>query len=85
MGLTLKATHCSTSHPVQALVKNTKTGMEERIEAKYLVGAEGAASGLRKQLGIPFDGTAIDIHWGIMDCTFESDYPYIPEFRYAEQ
>ena len=70
----------STSHPVRALVKNTKTGKEERIEAKYLVGAEGAASGLRKQLGIPFDGTTTDIHWGIMDCKFESDYPYITEF-----
>ena len=69
-----------TSHPVRALVKNTKTGQEERIEAKYLIGAEGAASGLRKQLGIPFDGTTTDIHWGIMDCKFESDYPYISEF-----
>ena len=70
----------STSHPVRALVRNTKTWQEERIEAKYLVGAEGATSGLRKQLGIPFDGTTTDIHWGIMDCKFESDYPYITEF-----
>ena len=70
----------STLYPVRALVKNTKTGKEEKIEAKYLVGAEGATSGLRKQLGIPFDGTTTDIHWAIMDCRFESDYPYITTF-----
>ncbi|MCJ1479557.1 hypothetical protein MMC13_008243 [Lambiella insularis] len=70
----------SESHPVRARVKNTKTGEEETIEAKYLVGAEGAASGLRKQLGVPFDGTTTDIYWGIMDCKFETDYPYITAF-----
>ena len=71
---------CSTSHPVRAFVKNLKTGKEERIDAKYLVGAEGATSGLRKQLGIPFDGTTTDIHWGIMDCKFASDFPYMDSF-----
>lgn len=70
----------SSSYPVRARVKNMKTGQEETIEAKFLIGAEGAASGLRKQLGIPFDGTTTDIHWGIMDCKFETDYPYITTF-----
>lgn len=70
----------STLYPVRALIKNTKTGKEERIEVKYCVGAEGAASSLRKQLGIPFDGTTTDIHWGIMECKFETDYPYITSF-----
>ena len=70
----------STSYPIRALVKNTKTGQEQRIEAKYLIGAEGATSGVRKQLGIQFDGTTTDIYWGIIDCKFESDYPYISEF-----
>lgn len=70
----------STSHPVRVRVKNTKTAQQETVEAKFVVGAEGATSGLRKQLGIPFDGTTTDIHWGIMDCKFESDYPYIANF-----
>lgn len=70
----------SSSHPVRVRVRNMKTAQEETIEAKFLVGAEGAASGLRKQLGIPFDGTTTDIHWGIMDCKFETDYPYITTF-----
>lgn len=71
-----------TSHPVQATLSYTKSGQKQTVKAKYLVGAEGAASGIRKQLGIPFDGTTTDIHWGIMDCKFETDYPYLTTFGY---
>ena len=67
----------SRSHPIRARIKNVKTGEGEPIEAKFLVGAEGAASSLRKQFGIPFDGITTDIHWAIMDCRFETDYPLV--------
>ena len=67
----------SRSYPVRARVKNVKTGEGETIEAKFLVGAEGATSSLRKQLGMPFDGCTTDIHWAIMDYKLETDYPYI--------
>ena len=70
----------SRSHPIRAHVKNVKTAEEETIEANFLVGAEGATSSLRKQLGIPFDGSTTDIHWAIMDCKLETDYPYITTF-----
>lgn len=70
----------STSHPVEAQVKNTKSGDNELIKAKFLIGAEGAASSIRKQLAIPFDGLTTDIHWGIMDCKWETDYPHITTF-----
>ena len=70
------------SHPVWATIRHTKSGRLRTVKAKYLVGAEGAASCIRKQLQIPFDGTTTDIHWGIMDCKFESDYPYISDFGY---
>ena len=70
----------SRSHPIRAHVKNVKTAEGETIEAKFLVGAEGAASSLRKQLGIPFDGSSTDIHWAVMDCKLETDYPYITTF-----
>ena len=72
--------HDSSSHPVEARLKNTKTGNNELIKAKFLVGAEGAASSIRKQLGIPFDGITTDIHWGIMDCKWETDFPDITTF-----
>ena len=73
--------HHDLSYPVKATVKNLKTGDEELIHAKYLVGADGAGSSIREQLKIPFDGNTTDIYWAIMDCIFKTDYPYILNFR----
>ena len=67
-------------YPVRATVKNIKTGKKETIHAKFLVGADGAASAIRKQLKVPFDGTSTDIYWAIIDCVFDTDYPYITTF-----
>ena len=71
------------NHPVQAVLKNESTGHEEIVHAKYLVGSDGATSGIRKSLAIPFDGVSTDIYWGIMDCIFESDYPHAWIFGYV--
>lgn len=62
-------------YPVRAVLKN-ENGEEETVKAKFLVGSDGAASTIRKQLQIPFDGTSTEIYWGIMDCVFETDYPH---------
>jgi len=71
----------STSHPVAVTLKNLKTGQTELVHAKYLVGGDGAASSIREQLKIPFDGNTTDFYWAIMDCVFKTDYPYITTFR----
>ncbi|KUI53691.1 Phenol 2-monooxygenase [Cytospora mali] len=42
----------------------------------FLVGSDGASSMIRKRLGVSFDGVSTDVYWGIMDCVYESDYPY---------
>ncbi|KAI5814558.1 FAD binding domain-containing protein [Pyronema omphalodes] len=63
-------------YPVTATLLDEKTGKEEAVRAKFLVGSDGAASTIRKQLEIPFDGCSTDIYWGIMDCVFETDYPH---------
>ena len=63
-------------YPVQAMLRNERTGLEEEVHAKFLIGSYGAASSIRKKLEIPFDGVSTDIYWGIMDCIFESDYPH---------
>jgi phenol 2-monooxygenase len=63
-------------YPVRATVQNHQTGEEELIQAKFLVGSDGASSSVRKSLGIPFDGVSTDVYWGIMDCIFETDYPH---------
>ncbi|KAL8861115.1 MAG: hypothetical protein Q9178_002329 [Gyalolechia marmorata] len=64
------------SHPVVIKLRNEKTGAEETIRSKFLVGSDGGASMVRKKLQIPFDGVSTDIYWGILDCKFESDYPH---------
>lgn len=70
----------SIAHPVQAIVQNIKTGMKQMVRAKFLVGADGACSSIRKKLNIPFDGTTTDIYWAIMDCKFATDYPTLTQF-----
>lgn len=68
-------------HPVQATLKNVATGEEELVRAKYLIGADGAASSIREQLGVEFDGLTTDVYWAIMDCRFKTDYPHILGFN----
>ncbi|CEL03820.1 hypothetical protein ASPCAL04962 [Aspergillus calidoustus] len=65
------------SHPVQVNLKNIGNGREEMVRAKYLIGADGAASSIREQLKIKFDGLATDIYWAILDCRFKTDYPHM--------
>ena len=77
MGLTLP------SWPVSATLRNIHTGRTENVRAKYLVGADGAASATREMLGIPFDGLTTDAYWAIMDCQFKTDFPYILGFSYV--
>ncbi|XXH03673.1 hypothetical protein Hte_010078 [Hypoxylon texense] len=67
-------------YPVHATIKNQRTGESQAVQAKYIVGSDGAASTIRKSLSIPFDGVSTDIYWGIMDCLFVSDYPHAWSF-----
>ncbi|KAI3327548.1 FAD binding domain-containing protein [Xylariaceae sp. AK1471] len=69
-------THEANSYPIHATILNDRTRTESVVQAKYLVGCDGAASKVRKSIGIPFDGVSTDIYWGIMDCVYESDYPH---------
>lgn len=75
----------STTHPIRIELKNDRTGANETVRAKFLVGSDGAASSIRKKLQIPFDGVSTDIFWGILDCIFESDYPHAWVFGYSPQ
>ncbi|KAJ5971621.1 FAD binding domain-containing protein [Penicillium vulpinum] len=62
--------------PIKAVIRNNKTGREESIRAKFMVGSDGASSMIRKKLEIPFNGVSTDLYWGIMDGKYESDYPH---------
>jgi 2-polyprenyl-6-methoxyphenol hydroxylase-like FAD-dependent oxidoreductase len=44
---------------VTATLRDVETGVESRIRAHYLIGADGAHSKVRKLLGIPLDGRGV--------------------------
>ncbi|KAL5333163.1 FAD binding domain-containing protein [Aspergillus crustosus] len=67
----------SPNHPVEATLRNVGTGIEETVRAKYLIGADGAASSIRERVEVEFDGLATDIYWAIIDCRFKTDYPHM--------
>jgi phenol 2-monooxygenase len=71
------------SHPVQVTLKNVATGAEDSVRAKYLIGADGAASSIREQMNVEFDGLATDIYWAIIDCRFKTDYPHMYGLRWV--
>ncbi|MFE9770421.1 FAD-dependent oxidoreductase [Streptomyces sp. NPDC005931] len=52
---------------ITARVRNHATGAERALKARYLVAADGARSGVRDALGIPFDGEVfghyVNIHF----------------------
>ncbi|KAI1132515.1 FAD binding domain-containing protein [Nemania abortiva] len=66
----------SNPYPIQATLKNEHTDKTQNVQAKFLVGSDGAASMIRKGLNIPFDGVSTGIYWGIMDCLYITDYPH---------
>lgn len=63
-------------YPISATIQNIKTGAEQSLSAKFIVGTDGGASNIRKSLKIPFDGVSTDIYWGILDAVIETDYPH---------
>ena len=48
---------------------------EEIIEAKYVVGCDGAHSWTRQQIGSRMVGESLDYVWGVMDGHFVTDFP----------
>ncbi|KZP03084.1 FAD-binding monooxygenase, partial [Athelia psychrophila] len=47
----------------------------ETIHAKFVVGADGAHSWVRKSLGIAMEGAQTEYIWGVLDLVPETDFP----------
>lgn len=60
---------------IQTVVKNCKTGKEEVIICRYLVGADGGRSFVRRELKIPFEGETTEDRWVRIDGMVETDMP----------
>ncbi|KAJ6562415.1 FAD binding domain-containing protein [Mycena capillaripes] len=56
--------------------RSTQDGTKtEIINAKYVVGCDGARSWTRKQLGFSLEGDSANIYWGVMDARPITDLP----------
>ncbi|KAF9224076.1 hypothetical protein BS17DRAFT_732840 [Gyrodon lividus] len=69
-----------TSHPVKVTLEHlgpNGTPHEEIVRAKYVLGADGAHSWVRKKFGISMDGEHTDFIWGVLDMVPDSDFPDI--------
>jgi phenol 2-monooxygenase len=67
-------------HPVLVhLQRTTGEGDGERrsIRAKYVVGADGARSGVRQAIGLTLAGDQANHAWGVMDVLAVTDFPDI--------
>lgn len=53
------------------------TDSYEIIEAKYVLGSDGAHSWVKKQMGIQMDGESTDYVWGVLDMVPVTDFPDI--------
>lgn len=64
----------STSYPATVILEHSN-GESETVQAKYVLGCDGAHSWTRTQLGINMVGDTSDDVWGVIDCYVDSDFP----------
>ncbi|WP_251453322.1 FAD-dependent monooxygenase [Microbacterium sp. Marseille-Q6648] len=68
----------SGEHPVEVRVRHTageREGQERTIRAKYVVGCDGARSGVREAIGRTHVGAFAAHAWGVMDVLVNTDFP----------
>ena len=67
-------------HPVTASFERLDPAHEGRMEtvrARYVVGCDGARSGVRRALGLTLHGDSANQAWGVMDVLAVTDFPDI--------
>ncbi|KIJ65494.1 hypothetical protein HYDPIDRAFT_88033 [Hydnomerulius pinastri MD-312] len=70
-----------TSHPVKVTLERLEQPdgepHEEIVHAKFVLGADGAHSWVRKTFDITMDGEQSEFIWGVLDMVPETDFPDI--------
>ncbi|WP_193071635.1 FAD-binding monooxygenase [Brevibacterium sp. FME37] len=70
----------ASDHPVTVAVRYTagdRAGEERTIRAGYVIGCDGARSGVRRSIGRKMAGDQANHAWGVMDVLANSDFPDI--------
>ncbi|KAM4063528.1 FAD binding domain-containing protein [Hirsutella rhossiliensis] len=55
------------------------TSSGRRVRSRYVVGADGARSAVRKHMGVTFTGTKPEMVWAVLDTFIDTDFPVCPE------
>ncbi|KAL4960066.1 putative phenol monooxygenase [Aspergillus stella-maris] len=63
--------------PVLAEIEVGEAKERRTIRAKYLVGADGAHSNVRRCMGLSLEGESLDHIWGVVDLVIDTDFPDI--------
>ena len=74
----LNITKNASSHPVKVTLERTDPNHEGQIEtvnAKYVVGCDGARSSVRHAIGRELVGDKANQAWGVMDILAQTDFP----------
>ncbi|WP_407494960.1 FAD-binding monooxygenase [Pseudooceanicola sp. MF1-13] len=61
-------------HPVAVTLRH-KDGEEQTVRTRYVVGCDGARSGVRKAIGRELVGDSANKAWGVMDVLCVTDFP----------
>lgn len=74
LGLTVAA---EGDHPVAVRLARAgdPAGRERVVHARYVVGADGGRSGVRKAIGLALRGVSSNHAWGVMDLLADTDFP----------
>ena len=67
-------------YPVAVTLLNAagaRAGQQRTVQARYVVGADGARSGVRDSIGVTLDGDQANHAWGVMDVLAVTDFPDI--------
>ncbi|KAJ4348827.1 uncharacterized protein N0V89_010205 [Didymosphaeria variabile] len=62
-------------HKVLASITNPETGVKRAVKCRYLIGADGGRSSVRRMMDIPFDGSSSEDQWVRVDGVIETDLP----------
>jgi phenol 2-monooxygenase len=77
LGLTVEG---DGDYPVVVTLRYTagpREGEERTVRAKYVVGCDGARSGVRASMGRTLEGLSANHAWGVMDVLADTDFPDI--------
>ncbi|KAF4982268.1 hypothetical protein FZEAL_2054 [Fusarium zealandicum] len=66
-----------TAEMLKAAELNQTADTVEVVKAKYMLGADGAHSWVRKELGFKLEGESTDYIWGVLDIVPITDFPDI--------